>query len=152
VWIENRPRESVMDRYFWAYDKDYKKAFKALTAISGKVPLPRKYAMRAWYCRWWDYSADEYRQIVKEYKDHDFPLDIMVFDMVRHTQEDAIEGTEHAQRRGWAGYSCNKELFTNPEKLIKEFKDENIYVALNDHPHDGINYNLKKNKNTFSNV
>lgn len=137
-WIENRPKESVMDRYFFAYDRDYKKALKALTTISGKVPLPRKYAMGAWYCRWWDYSADEYRQLAREYNDHDFPLDIMVFDMGWHTQNNAKEGTGHAGRRGWTGYSWDKELFPNPNKLIKEFKDDNIFVALNDHPHDGI--------------
>ncbi len=137
-WIENRPKESVMDRYFFAYDKDYKAALKALTAISGKVPLPRKYALGAWYCRWWDYSADEYRQILKEYKAYDFPLDIMVFDMGWHTQKDAKEGTGHAGNRGWTGYSWNKDLIPNPDKLIKEFKDEDVHVALNDHPHDGI--------------
>ncbi|MDM8162036.1 glycoside hydrolase family 31 protein [Labilibaculum sp. K2S] len=137
-WIENRPKSSVMDRYFFAYDKDYKAALKSLTAISGEVPLPRKSALGAWYCRWWDYSEDEYRQIVKEYKEHDFPLDIMVFDMGWHTQKDAVEGTGHAGNRGWTGYSWNKDLFPNPDKLIKEFNDDNIQFALNDHPHDGI--------------
>jgi len=137
-WIENRPKESIMDRYFFAYDKDYKVALKALTEISGEVPLPRKNALGAWYCRWWDYSEDEYRQILKEYKDHDFPLDIMVFDMGWHTQKDAKEGTGHAGNRGWTGYSWNKDLFPNPDKLIKEFNNDNIQVALNDHPHDGI--------------
>ena len=137
-WIENRPKESVMDRYFFAYDTDYKSALKALTAISGEVPLPRKHALGTWYCRWWDYSEDEYRQILKEYKDHDFPLDIMVFDMGWHTQKDAKEGTGHAGNRGWTGYSWNKELFPNPSKLIKEFNDDHVYVGLNDHPHDGI--------------
>ncbi|MDY8135627.1 glycoside hydrolase family 31 protein [Aquimarina sp. 2201CG5-10] len=137
-WIENRSKESVMDRYFFAYDKDFKKALKALTAISGKVPLPRKYALGTWYCRWWDYSADEYRQILKEYKQHDFPLDVMVFDMGWHTQKNTTEGTGHAGNRGWTGYSWNKKLFPNPDQLIKEFKDDNIYVSLNDHPHDGI--------------
>ncbi|BAX78840.1 glycoside hydrolase family 31 protein [Labilibaculum antarcticum] len=137
-WIENRPKASIMDRYFFAYDKDYNAALKSLTAISGEVPLPRKSALGAWYCRWWDYSEDEYRQIVKEYKEHDFPLDIMVFDMGWHTQKDATEGTGHAGNRGWTGYSWNKDLFPNPDKLIKEFNDDNIQVALNDHPHDGI--------------
>lgn len=137
-WIENRPKESVMDRYFFAYDKDYKAALRSLTAISGKVPLPRKYALGTWYCRWWDYSADEYRQIVQEYKEHDFPLDVMVFDMGWHTQKEAKEGTGHAGNRGWTGYTWNTSLIPNPDKLIREFKDQDIHVALNDHPHDGI--------------
>lgn len=137
-WIENRPKESVMDRYFFAYDTDYKAALKALTAISGEIPMPRKHALGTWYCRWWDYTEEEFRQIVQEYKENEFPLDIMVFDMGWHTQKEAKEGTGHAGNRGWTGYTWNRELIPNPEKLIQDFNDQNIYLALNDHPHDGI--------------
>ena len=66
-----------------------------------------------------------------------FPLDIMVFDMGWHTQNAKV-GTGHAGTRGWTGYSWNRKLIPEPEKLIKDFKDDHIYVVLNEHPHDGI--------------
>ncbi|AZQ65001.1 DUF5110 domain-containing protein [Flammeovirga pectinis] len=137
-WIENRSKNSIMDRYFFAYDTDYKAALKALTAISGEVPMPQKYALGAWYCRWWDYTADEYRALIQEYKEHDFPLDVMVFDMGWHTQKEAKEGTGHAGNRGWTGYTWNKELIPNPQALLSEMKKEHLHISLNDHPHDGI--------------
>lgn len=61
----------------------------------------------------------------------------MVFDMGWHTQNAKV-GTGHAGTRGWTGYSWNRKLIPEPEKLIKDFKDDHIYVVLNEHPHDGI--------------
>ncbi|MDR1808947.1 MAG: DUF5110 domain-containing protein, partial [Prevotella sp.] len=68
---------------------------------------------------------------------HDFPLDIIVFDMGWHTQ-DAKVGTGHAGNRGWTGYSWNRELIPDPAALIDEFRKDNVYVVLNEHPHDGL--------------
>lgn len=139
-WIAERPVEHLVDKYFFAYDTDYKGALRDLTKISGSVPMPRKHVFGSWYCRWWDYSDDEFRQIVKEYKEHDFPLDILVMDMGWHTQHEATTGTGHAWTKGWTGYTWNKKLIKDPEKLIKDLKDDRIFVTLNDHPADGIRH------------
>jgi len=137
-WITQRDKQHVQDLYLFVYGTDYKQALKSLKEISGPAPLPRKYILGSWYCRWWNYTDDDYRKIVNEYREHDFPLDIMVFDMGWHTQKEAKVGTGHAGQKGWTGYSWNRELIPDPEKLIKEFKDDNIYVVLNEHPHDGL--------------
>ena len=136
-WIQYRDRNHVQDFYLFVYGTDYKSALRSLAAISGRVPMTRKYVHGSWYCRWWAYTADDYREIVQGYKDHDFPMDILVFDMDWH-RKDATMGTGHAFTRGWNGYSWNHELIPDPAGLIKEFKDQHIYVTLNDHPHDGI--------------
>lgn len=136
-WIAPRGRDHIQDIYLFAYGDDYKAALKSLQAISGPAPMTRKYVHGSWYCRWWDYTADDYRQLVKEYKDHDFPLDIMVFDMGWHIK-DAKSGTAHAGTRSWTGYSWNRKLIPDPAALISEFKKDNISVVLNEHPHDGI--------------
>lgn len=137
-WIENRPREHVQDVYLFIYGNDYKSALKSLQVISGSVPMTRKYVHGAWYCRWWNYTDDDYRDIVKGYKEHDFPMDILVFDMGWHTQKEAKVGTGHAGTRGWTGYSWNRELIKDPAGLIRELKNDGIQVVLNEHPHDGI--------------
>ena len=136
-WVAPRDRNHVQDFYVFAYGDDYKAALKSLQSISGKAPMPRKYVHGSWYCRWWDYTADDYKQLVKEYKEHDFPLDIMVFDMGWHTQN-ATSGTAHAGNRSWTGYSWNRKLIPDPAKLISELKEDKISVVLNEHPHDGI--------------
>lgn len=137
-WIENRPREHVQDVYLFIYGNDYKSALKSLQVVSGSVPMTRKYVHGAWYCRWWNYTDDDYRDIVKGYREHDFPMDILVFDMGWHTQKEAKVGTGHAGTRGWTGYSWNRELIKDPAGLIRELKNDGIQVVLNEHPHDGI--------------
>ncbi|NDV47400.1 DUF5110 domain-containing protein [Paludibacter sp. 221] len=137
-WVQPRAKEHLQDVYLFVYGNDYKSALKSLKKISGSVPMTRKYVHGSWYCRWWDYTADEYMQLIKEYKEHDFPIDILVFDMGWHTQKEATTGTGHAGNRGWTGYSWNKKLIPNPQKLINDLKKDRIYVVLNEHPHDGI--------------
>lgn len=100
--------------------------------------MPRKYVHGSWYCRWWNYTADDYRQLVREYREHDFPLDIMVFDMGWHTQKEAHTGTGHAGMYGWTGYSWNRKLIPDPRGLIAGLNQDGIQVVLNEHPHDGI--------------
>lgn len=137
-WISLRDKDHVQDIYLFVYGHDYKAALKSLRAISGPAPMTRKYVHGSWYCRWWEYTAEDYRKLVQEYKDHDFPLDIMVFDMAWHTTKTAKVGTGHAGNHGWTGYSWNRELIPDPTGLIDEFKKDDIAVVLNEHPHDGI--------------
>lgn len=136
-WVSARDKDHVQDLYLFVYGNDYKSALRSLRVVSGPAPMPRKYVHGSWYCRWWNYTDDDYRQLVREYKEHDFPLDIMVFDMGWHTQN-ATVGTGHAGTRGWTGYSWNRKLIKDPAKLIQDLKDDHVYVVLNEHPHDGL--------------
>lgn len=136
-WLTLRNRDHIQDLYLFAYGNDYKAALRSLRAISGASPMTRKYIHGSWYCRWWAYTADDYRNLANGYHEHDFPLDIMVFDMDWH-RKDFKEGTGHAYTRGWTGYSWNRKLIPNPAQLIKELKDKHIYVTINEHPHDGL--------------
>ena len=63
-----RDRDHVQDLYLFVYGTDYKAALKSLAAISGPVPMTRKYVHGAWYCRWWQYTADDYRELVAGYQ------------------------------------------------------------------------------------
>lgn len=136
-WVERRSDSHVQDLYCFIYGDDYRLALQDLGVISGKVPMTRKSIHGVWYCRWWDYTSDEYLQLVKEYRQNDFPLDNLVFDMGWHTY-DANCGTGHANNRSWTGYTWNKKLMPDPEKLVKALVADSLTVSLNDHPHDGI--------------
>ncbi len=120
-WVELRPENAGLDWYLFGYGEDYKAALKALTLIGGRVPMPRRYALGSWYSRWWPHSALEYQRIVGEYKEHDFPLDILVMDMDWHKKDD------------WTGYSWNKQLFPDPEGFLKWTHDQGLFATLNDH-------------------
>ena len=124
-WVQARPRTAGTDWYLFGYGDDYRAALKSLTAIGGPVPLPRKYALGVWYSRYWPFSSDDYRQIVREYGQHDFPLDNMVLDMDWH--ED-----------GWTGWSWNRKLLPDAEALLPWLHSQGLHVTLNLHPADGV--------------
>lgn len=136
-WLTTRDRSHVQDLYCFVYGNDYKAALRDLGSISGHVPMTRKYVHGVWYCRYWPYTTEEYLQLVDEYRQNNFPLDIMVFDMDWHTQ-DAKIGTGHAGKRSWTGYTWDKKLIPDPKNLIQTLLKDSIYVSLNEHPHDGI--------------
>ena len=124
-WVKPHEPESHRDWYFFAYGTDYKRALKDLKTISGAVPMPRKYTLGSWYSRYWPYSSDDYRNLVKEYEEHQFPLDVMVLDMDWHKQ-------------GWTGWSWNRDLLPDAEDLLQWFHQKRIYSTLNLHPADGV--------------
>jgi alpha-glucosidase (family GH31 glycosyl hydrolase) len=95
-WIYERGKEGT-DWYFFAYGHDYLSAFKSLTSLSGKVPLPRRNTLGIWYSRYWPYSSSEFEAIVSEFNQYGFPLDNMVMDMDWHIP-------------GWTGWTWNRTL------------------------------------------
>ncbi len=124
-WIEERPKDAGTDWYLFGYGYDYAGALKAMTAIGGDVPLPRKYSLGAWYSRYWPYSSKDYRDIIDEYSSHDFPLDVIVMDMDWH-------------RDGWTGWSWNRDLLPDAEELLKWYHERNLAITLNLHPAEGV--------------
>ena len=124
-WAKPRPSERGTDWYLFVYGTDYRAALKSLAAVGGAVPMPRRYALGAWYSRYWPYSSADYRQIVREYTQQGFPLDVLVLDMDWH-------------RDGWTGWSWNRELLPDAEDLLKWLRGEGLAVTLNLHPADGV--------------
>lgn len=136
--LRPRDRSHVSDRYYFVYGKDYKAAFASLGAVSGHVPMTRKSMHGIWYCRWWDYTADEYLEIIDDYDRNDFPIDNIVFDMGWHLQKEATTGTGASLSRGWTGYTWNPAYIPDPGSLIRKIHERGLTVSLNDHPHDGF--------------
>jgi len=124
-WVEARPQGAGLDWYLFGYAHDYPAALRALTTVSGKVPLPRRYALGSWYSWYWPLRSDDYRRIVEEYREHDFPLDIVVMDTDWH-------------RGGWTGWSWNRDLLPDAEDLLQWFHRQGLAVTLNSHPAGGV--------------
>lgn len=124
-WVEERPENGNTDWYLFGYGTDYRAGLKALTRIGGAVPMPRKYVLGAWYSRYWPYTSKDYHQIIDEYHQHDFPLDVIVMDMDWH-------------KDGWTGWSWNRKLLPDAEELLQWFHQQGLRVTLNVHPADGV--------------
>ncbi|RYX80831.1 DUF5110 domain-containing protein [bacterium] len=124
-WVAARPKTAGKDWYLFGYGTNYRAALKSLTTVGGDIPLPRKNALGVYYSRYWAYSSDDFRNIVKEYKQHDFPVDNMVLDMDWH-------------RDGWTGWSWNRKLLPDAAKLMSDLHAEGLQTTLNLHPADGV--------------
>ncbi|HUD71704.1 MAG TPA: TIM-barrel domain-containing protein, partial [Dongiaceae bacterium] len=124
-WVMPRPEGAGDDWYLFGYGADYAAGLRALGAVSGGVPLPRRAFLGSWYSRYWPLTSADYKNIVEEYRTQGFPLDIVVFDTDWH-------------RAGWTGWSWNRDLLPDAEGLIGWLHGRGLLVTLNLHPSEGV--------------
>lgn len=129
-WVAQRPGDESQDWFFMGYGHDYKAALKDFTVFAGKVPLPPRYAFGYWWSRYWAYTDNELRTLVENFKNYNIPIDVMVIDMDWHHT--------YPGKGGWTGFSWNKWLFPQPEKILNYLHDNGMKVTLNLHPADGV--------------
>ena len=128
----------AIDCYLFVYKSDYKLALQMLGKLTGFPALPPRKMFGAWYSRWQAYTSEDFRRIAAMYKRFRLPLDVLVLDMDWHRIQDAVSGYGWGGTLGWTGWSWNRELLPDAEKLLEDLHKDNLLVALNIHPHDGI--------------
>ena len=130
-WVTTRrQQEQTQDWYFMAYGHDYKQALRDFAALSGKIPLPPRYAFGYWWSRYWSYTDNEMRDLVDRFNRYSIPLDVLVVDMDWHYTEKG--------KGGWTGYTWNKRLFPDPEGFIKWVRNNGLNITFNIHPASGV--------------
>lgn len=130
-WCAPRRRWDAIDWYFYGYGHDYKAALADFTKVAGRIPLPPRFVFGSWWSRYWAYSDAELRQLVKEFREHDVPLDVLVIDMDWHLD-------------GWTGYTWNPKYFPDPEGFLKWVHEQGLRATLNLHPADGVGKHEKQ--------
>ena len=134
-WAAPRADADALDLYFLGYGHNYKKALYDFTLIAGKSPLPPDYVLGYWYSKYDNYSADDFRNIVKSMRDNDINADVLILDMDWHWNgEQEVSGG----RGGWTGWSWNTNLIPDPEGLLADIHKGGLRAALNLHPADGV--------------
>ncbi|MEY8584382.1 TIM-barrel domain-containing protein [Ligilactobacillus animalis] len=128
------PRDhSEIDGYYFAYGRDYRGALKAYYKLAGKTPLLPRYALGNWWSRYYKYTQESYLALMERFEKEQIPVSVAVLDMDWHVVDiPARFGS------GWTGYSWNKELFPQPEKLLHQLHVKGKHVTLNVHPAAGI--------------
>ena len=141
-WVEARPAGDRQDLYLFAYGHDYKQALADFQLVAGRAPLPPKYTFGYWWSRYWQYSDNEFVDLVQKLKSMDVPLDVLIIDMDWHEtwglRKKNPPRDEYGQRIGWTGYTWQKELFPSPANFLQWTENEQLKVALNLHPASGI--------------
>jgi alpha-glucosidase len=141
-WVEPRPEGKAQDFYFFGYGHDYKKALHDFTLVAGKIPMPPRFAFGFWWSRYWAYTDDEFKQLVREFEIHDVPLDVLVIDMDWHQtfnqRWDKRVKDQAGQTLGWTGYTWDRNYFPDPEGFLAWCQAKDLKTPLNLHPASGI--------------
>lgn len=141
-WVAVRPDGDRQDLYLFAYGHDYRAAIGDYVRFAGRIPMPPKWAFGYWWSRYWEYSDDELRDLVKTIRSLSIPLDVLIIDMDWHKtwtlDTDQHSTDEFGQWVGWTGYTWEDRLFPDPKKFFKWCKSQNLKTSLNLHPASGI--------------
>ncbi|MBM7573019.1 glycoside hydrolase family 31 protein [Aquibacillus albus] len=92
-----------------------KAVLEQYTDITGKMPLPPKWALGYHQSRYSYKTEQEVRELVKTFKEKEIPLDAIYLDI--HYMD------------GYRVFTFDEERFPNPEKLMQDLKDVGIHVV-----------------------
>jgi hypothetical protein len=141
-WVEPRPAGERQDFYFLGYGHDYKAALGDFTTVAGRIPMPPRFAFGVWWSRYWAYTDQEFKQLAREFEEHDVPLDVLVIDMDWHLTfgtkwwENRKDESGHAL--GWTGYTWDPNCFPDPAGFLAWSDARGLRTPLNLHPASGI--------------
>ncbi|MFB6074122.1 MAG: TIM-barrel domain-containing protein [Haloarculaceae archaeon] len=131
-WVTPRAAPDCEDLYVFGYGDDYRAALRDYTAVAGDVPMLPRWALGNWWCRYWEYSQAELRDLMAEFRERDIPLSVCVVDMDWHATDEDEHGI-------WlTGFTWDEELFPDPPGFIDALHEAGLRVSLNVHPADGV--------------
>ena len=141
-----------VDRYIFAYGKDYRRAVQDLYKICGKPPIVPRFALGNWWSRYYKYTDREYLRLLNRFEEKDIPLSVATIDMDWHYSKN-VDAEKHISEQhrnsekygfsdnvGWTGFSWNVNLFKDYKKFLKQVKSKNVAITLNLHPADGVRF------------
>lgn len=123
----------VVDGYFFCYGRDYQKTLSDFYKLTGPTPMIPRYALGNWWSRFYPYTQKSYQELIEKFDSKKIPISVSVLDMDWH-----LTNIPRKYGSGWTGYSWNKELFPDHQRLLKWLHDDGKKVTLNVHPASGI--------------
>jgi alpha-glucosidase (family GH31 glycosyl hydrolase) len=131
-WIKPR-RKGTVDLYFFGYGRNYKLCLKDFYRLTGETPLLPKFALGNWWSRFYRYTEETYRELIKRFENEKIPFTVSVMDMDWH-----LVSIDPKYGSGWTGYTWNRDLFSDPESFLTWLHDNGLHITLNVHPADGV--------------
>ncbi len=120
------PSRDAADLYLFAYALRFRDAMAAFVQVAGAVPLPLRATLGIMHSRWYNYDADQVRQVVDAYSERSLPLDCFIFDMDWHF------------KFGWGGYTWDPSLFPVPAATLAFLRSRGLAVGANLHDDSGV--------------
>ncbi len=141
-WVMPRVQGERQDLYFFGYGHDYKGLLGDFVKVAGRIPMPPRFAFGTWWSRYWSYTDSELKELVREFRLHHVPLDVLVVDMDWHLTFDMRWENDvkdqAGQRLGWTGYTWDRNYFPDPDGFLRWCEQHGLKTTLNLHPASGI--------------
>ena len=125
-------RPGTRDIYLFLYGRQFERGLRDFFRLSGRPPLLPRFALGNWWSRFWPYTTEEYLALMERFAAEGTPFSVAVLDMDWHLTH-VPEGYS-----GWTGYTWNRELIPEPDKLLARLHGMGLHVSLNLHPADGV--------------
>lgn len=130
---ELQPRRlGTRDIYLFLYGRQFERGLRDFYRLSGRPPLLPRFALGNWWSRFWPYTTEEYLELMERFTAERTPFSVAVLDMDWHLTH-VPEGYS-----GWTGYTWNRELIPEPDKLLSRLHGLGLHTALNLHPAEGV--------------
>ncbi len=141
-WVMARQDTGGQDLYFFGYGHGYRKELSDFTRVAGKIPMPPRFAFGTWWSRYWAYTDEEFKDLVRQFHMHDVPLDVLVIDMDWHLTFDMRWSKDvrdqAGERLGWTGYTWDRNYFPDPLGFLAWCRKQGLQTTVNIHPASGI--------------
>ena len=112
--LQLQTKDSQLD-YYIIYGPEPAKILDTYTQLTGRMPLPPRWALGYHQCRWSYSSENEVRELVKQFRSRKIPCDVV------HLDIDYMQG--------FRVFTWNKQRFPNPKQLIEELRQQGIKVV-----------------------
>ena len=97
-------------RYYFIYGPALEDVTKDFTELTGKSPMPPKWALGYHQSKWSYYPESTVRELAHSFRDKKIPCDVI------HLDIDYMDG--------YRCFTWNNERFPNPKKMIEDLKKE----------------------------
>lgn len=128
------------DGYFFGYGVHYTRALRDLRTLAGPAPLLPRTAFGVWFSRYFAYSAEDYPALLRKFRRHHVPIDMLSIDTdwkrqpspLSNVLAQAVIGRTRAY--AWNSWEWNPKLFPHPRAFLAWAHQHGLQVALNIHP------------------
>jgi alpha-glucosidase len=101
--------------YYIIYGPQPAQILKTYTELTGRMPLPPKWALGYHQCRWSYESETVVRQLAQEFRDRHIPCDVI------HLDIDYMQG--------YRVFTWSQKRFSQPKALISDLKQQGFHVV-----------------------
>jgi oligosaccharide 4-alpha-D-glucosyltransferase len=101
--------------------KDWASVVGNYTLLTGRQPIPPRWAFGNFASRFGYHSEAEARKVIAQYRAENIPVDAIIFDLYWFGKE--IKGT-------MGNLAFDQDTFTNPKKMIADFNQQGVKTVL----------------------